>query len=266
VGFTILQPFWQKWWFLAAATATAALIIFLIVRVRLRQLANERQRLQMEKGLLELEQKALRLQMNPHFIFNALNSIQGQIHKKDEKTARYFLAKFSKLMRAILENSRSAAIPLEQEVQTLENYLSLEQFSRGNTFEFAVDLSPSVDPEAIRIPPMMIQPFIENAIIHGVGHLTEQGRINVHFERQNGHLACTVTDNGIGRDRAAAINSQLDHHHKSTALVVTQERLDRLQNGNQTVHSLEIEDLKNAQGAPAGTRVLLRIPLVETEA
>jgi len=115
--------------------------------------------------------------MNPHFIFNALNSIQALISQKDNKAARYQLAKFSKLMRSILENSRAQTIPLEDEIQTLENYLTIECSSRGNTFDFEVTTDKNIDIEEVMIPPMMLQPFVENAIIHGVAHLTEKGKV-----------------------------------------------------------------------------------------
>ena len=141
---------------------------------------QDRERLEMEKHLLELEQKALQLQMNPHFIFNALNTIQSQISEKDHQTARYQLAKFSKLMRAILENSRTSKISLETEIDTLKSYLVLEQFSRGQTFDFDIQIDLEDEDYEIFIPSMLIQPFVENAIIHGVAHLKEKkGKIGI---------------------------------------------------------------------------------------
>ena len=216
----------------------------------------------MEKHLLSLEQKALQLQMNPHFIFNALNSIQSLISQKDEKKARYQLAKFSKLMRSILENSRSQVITLEDEIQTLQDYLAIEKSSRGNTFDFKVTTLLEVDTEELMIPPMILQPFVENAIIHGVAHLTENGKIDIHFLQKNKILECSIQDNGIGREAAKEIKSQIEHQHKSAALEVTQERLDILNKDMRGLKSLEITDLKNKNGDASGTKVLVRL-LVE---
>lgn len=260
-SFTILPPFWQTWWFIALCIAAGLAIIALIFRVRLAQLRRERKALTLEKDLLALEQKALRLQMNPHFIFNALNSIQALITLKDEKTARYFLAKFSKLMRNILENSRESVISIESEVATLDSYLSLERFSRNEAFDFSIEVDEVLDAEGINIPPMMIQPFVENAIIHGVAHLSERkGQITVRFYQSGSTgLMCEVSDNGIGRTKAKSISSQVAHGHKSTALVVTQERLDLLNAGSTNGPSLEITDVE-ADGS--GTRVVLQLPLL----
>ena len=259
VRFEILKPFWQEWWFILSAIGAILLLIGLFFRSRLnavrRRAKAQQERLEMEKNLLELEQKALQLQMNPHFIFNALNSIQSQIGKQDNRTAKYQLAKFSKLMRAILENSRSNKISLEQEIETLTNYLTLEQFSRGNAFDFSIETPPDLDLEDTFIPPMMVQPFVENAIVHGVSHLEEKGQIRVQFLQENRALKCVVEDNGVGRERSAKLRSQAFEYHKSTALKVTQERLDILQPDGKK--RLIIEDILDAKGQVSGTRVIL---------
>ncbi len=266
IAFTIRPPFWQTWWFYLSAGLVISSLIFGIFRSRLNRIRRkskaDKERLEMEKNLLQLEQKALQLQMNPHFIFNALNSIQSLITKKDNQTARYQLAKFSKLMRAILENSRENNIPLEDEIQTLENYLAVEKFSRGNRFEYEFSVAEGLDPAHYLIPPMMIQPFVENAIIHGVAHRLEQGKIELRFRQQNYMLICEVLDNGIGRAAAQKIKSQQAAQHKSTALQVTQERLDILHQNKAIGKSLEISDRLNADGEIVGTKVILRLPLL----
>ena len=263
--FLILKPFWMKTSFMMACLLVFILFILLIFRWRVQRIQRNaeaaNQSLQTEKTLLELEQKALRLQMNPHFIFNALNSIQSQIGENKEQTARHYLAKFSKLMRMILENSRNAFITLEEEINTLENYLSLEKFSSNDQFDYVLETSPDLSPAEDKLPPMMIQPFVENAIIHGLKNLQGRGQLRIAFSKEGEYLVCRISDNGIGRERAAEINrAQREEHHKSTALVVTQERLDRL-NPHQTVQSLEITDLHDVSGAACGTLVTIRIPL-----
>ena len=265
VQFSIEPPIWERWWFKLAAILLGLILIGLFIRLRInrvrRQAAIKTERLEMEKSMIQLEQKAMQLQMNPHFIFNVLNSIQSLITKKDEKTARYFLAKFSKLMRAILENSREAKITLEQEIETLQNYLSVEQFSRGNSFDFEINIDPKLDIDEVMIPPMLLQPFVENAIIHGVGQVPEGGKIKLEFIQKYGTLECIVEDNGPGIEKARKRKSQQEHTHKSVALEVTEERLTILNAGIQN-RSLEMIDLAKVGEGRSGTKVILRLIMV----
>jgi len=265
--FEILAPFWQALWFRLGAFLTGLLLIGLFVKWRISLVKKRAKRIQdrlvLDKKLLELEQKALQLQMNPHFIFNALNSIQGSITPDNIKVARLQLAKFSKLMRATLENAREDAILLEEEIATLTNYLSLEQFSQGNTFDYEIIIEENLDPEAISLPSMILQPFVENAIIHGVAHLENRGKIVVHFSRKGKRLSCVIEDNGIGRAKAKQLKSQIAQNHKSVALDITKERLDLLRTGKAVKNSLQIIDLKDTEGAACGTRVELIIPIEE---
>ncbi len=267
VSFTILPPIWQTWWFITAAIAAGLLILVVTFRIRLNQvkqkIARDRERLEMEKNLLQLEQKALRLQMNPHFIFNALNSIQGLIVQQDAKKARYYLAKFSSLMRLILESTRTGSITLEDEIKTLSHYLSIEQFSKEHPFDFEILSPDEIDAAETMIPPMLIQPFVENAIIHGFSNIDYHGKITISFSVNGKFMTCTVTDNGIGRKKAAQQKSQVGQQHKSTALAVTQERLDILNTSTAKINSLQIVDLEEADGSAAGTRVTIKIPLAE---
>jgi two-component sensor histidine kinase len=265
--FVILKPWWAEWWFIASATAFVLLSLVSVFRLRVssvkRKAADQRRRLQLEKSMVELEQKALRLQMNPHFIFNALNSIQSLISSHDEQTARFYLAKFSKLMRMILENSRNMVVTLDDEIKTLDNYLALEKFCSGDKFDYRIEADKDIDTSWITLPPMMIQPFAENAVIHGLKHLDRRGEIAIRFSMKGETLECSITDNGIGREKAAALNlAQRESHHKSTALKVTQERLDLLNKEN-TDSSLEIIDLKDGNGNATGTRVVIRIRVGE---
>ena len=261
VAFSIRTPFWQTGLFKIGIILLGILLIGTFFFARIRTIRQESQqkteRLTMEKHLLELEQKALQLQMNPHFIFNVLNTIQSKINATDHRDARYQLAKFSKLMRATLENSRESAIPLSEEIQSLENYLAMEKMSRNNSFDYQIEIVGSTDPETL-IPPMLIQPFVENAIIHGVAHVPEGGKIEVKFTQRNGFLEAMISDNGIGRTAAKERKSQVEAQHKSLALTVTQERLSLLDTKPNGLKRLEIEDIyKN--GEAAGTTVILRI-------
>ncbi|MGB0176854.1 MAG: ligand-binding sensor domain-containing protein [Owenweeksia sp.] len=259
-SFSIKTPFWKTTWFIILAILSGLLLISTIVISRIRTLkrkaAENQQRLRMERDLISLEQKALRLQMNPHFIFHTLNSIQALIATKDEPTARIYLSRFSKLMRQILENSRSNEISLETEIDTMQNYLSIERFCHDEKFDYSIELNEELETAFIRIPPMILQPFVENAIIHGIGSLESQGYIKLHFTEEDQAMICTITDNGVGREQAAENRGK---DHQSTALKVTEERLNLL---NGSPNSIVIQDLKNDDGSAAGTRVTVKLPIL----
>lgn len=268
LSFVIDPPFWATSWFRFSAIGAGVLLVLLLFRSRLnavRRKAREKEiKLEMERNLLSLEQKALQLQMNPHFIFNTLNSIQNLITASDQQTARYYLAKFSGLMRGTLENSRASWITLENEIEVLTSYLSLEQFSRGHHFEFNISCAAEVDPETLLIPPMLVQPFVENAVIHGVAHRRTPGKIDIEFWEEEGLLHCSITDDGIGRAQAKQLKSQIGQgQHKSMGLQVTKERLDLLSRTNGRQKSVEIQDLVLPDGSPGGTKVILRLPFAE---
>jgi ligand-binding sensor domain-containing protein/two-component sensor histidine kinase len=259
IRFSILMPFWQKTWFMIVGILAVVLIaisVYLIRIGRIRDEAREKnEKLNLEKSVIELEQKALRLQMNPHFIFNSLNSIQGLIAKEDAKTARLYLSKFSKLMRQTLENSREMMITLADEISALENYLDIEKFTHENRFDYKIE--SEVETEDFLIPPLVIQPFAENAIIHGLMPKGTGGQLLIRFAKDGDDLLVEIWDNGVGRKAAAANKAQRSNYHKSAGLEVTQERLDLL-NGAET-KSLEIIDVQDSVGNALGTTVKIRL-------
>lgn len=265
----ISTPFWLTWWFTICWILTAFVLILAAFRWRIKRIqfkaAEAQQKIQLEKEVLELEQKASRLQMNPHFIFNALNSIQSLIGSGNEQQARYFLAKFSRLMRQILANSRATVISLEEEISTLENYLLIEKFCTGDRFDYEIKSSNSIEKDYIQIPPMLIQPFVENAIKHGFkSHpsLPEnfRGKITISFEEFKNQLICAISDNGIGRKKAAELNLQSkETYHESTALKVIEERLSLV---DENSSSIEIHDVFDADNRCIGTKVIVKIPIM----
>jgi ligand-binding sensor domain-containing protein len=263
-NFRITPPVWATWTFRIVA---GILILFVIViifswRVRLikRKTKQQLEKVTLEKHVLELEQKALRLQMNPHFIFNALQSIQGFIARNDSAEARRYLAKFGKLMRATLENSRHAYTSVALETESLEHYLGLEALCHGNRFTFSIDCDQRIDPEATFIPVMLIQPFVENAVIHGMLHLGEkQGRIEIRFVLDGKSVICEIEDNGVGRVKAKEYESEIKKDHKSAALEITRERLAQANEKDLPESKLEIIDLYDRDGNASGTRVVIRI-------
>ncbi len=258
-AFTIQKPFWQEWYFrlgilvlLGAVAAWGARAY--IQRIRSSE-ARQREQLEIKNRLLQLEQKALQLQMNPHFIFNAFNSIQSLIATRDYDVARQEINRFAKLMRSILNNSRKTSITLQEEMDTLEQYLLVEQFCQQNPFTFTVQCAENVDAENLEIPPMLLQPFVENAVVHGVSHLSYPGRIEVFFDLHDDMLLCRITDNGPGREKAALLREAKKPGHQSAALAVTQERLAAIGG------SIQLRDLLDGEGKVRGTEVMLKVSI-----
>ena len=261
----ITPPYYTTWWFLAVCFLFFIGLIgmlFYLSRRRLKQKnANLKEKLSLERNLVELEQKALRLQMNPHFIFNVLQSIQEQIITDDKNKARLSIAKFAKLMREILENSREKFISLEQELQTVENYLKLEQLTKTVRFTYSIKIDDAIDDEEAIIPPLLIQPFAENAIIHGFKNMDRPPHLSINIELETENtIKIIIEDNGCGRQKSQTNKAQVDHLHKSLALQVTQERLSQLSREKSEKPLFEIID-KNLNGSPTGTLVVLRIAI-----
>lgn len=253
--FTIRKPWWDEWAFRLPLLGALLLLIlggarWYIRRIRQKE-AAQREQLELQNKLLQLEQKSLQLQMNPHFIFNALNSIQSLIATQDYAVARQEINHFAKLMRGILHNSRKSVITLKAEMDTLEQYLRVEQFCQQNPFTFELTLECIADPEELEIPPMLLQPFVENAVVHGISPLPYPGHISVRFAFREQHLYCTIRDNGVGRERAARLREAKKPGHQSTALQVTQERLAALGG------SLQFNDIVQPDGQIGGTEVLI---------
>jgi ligand-binding sensor domain-containing protein len=283
-AFIIEPPFWQRWWFMAVLILLAIAGILGAAKIyinhiqrredekaRVQQLitkaASERQQAQLEA--LQNKQKAtearlqsMRLQMNPHFLFNALNSIQQMILAGDETIATRCLSKFSKLLRRILIHSDKEKITLREELETLRLYVDLESFRFRDRFEYFITCENSIDQDDARIPTLLIQPFVENAIWHGLMHKEGVRRLLVHFKEENETLICTIEDNGIGRQASQAIkeNSLHDQKHTGKGIAVATERLRVFGENSGHTSQLEIIDLKTDQGLPAGTRVIVKFP------
>lgn len=205
-----------------------------------------------------LKQEALQSQMNPHFLFNALNSVQSLIATGDNSTASIVLARFSRLMRSLLQNSRQRFIPLESELEFIENYISLEQQRFKSSFDVEINTDALDELHALEVPPLVLQPFIENALIHGLLPKKGKGLLHIHFEHQDQYfIRCIVQDNGIGRTAASKINRQ--KQHESLGLDITRQRLEQL--SNQKVAHIRFNDLKNEDGSAAGTAVSVLLPL-----
>jgi sensor histidine kinase YesM len=263
VSVIIEPPWYGTWWFRVLMLLSGASILWFLVSRRMMQIRRkhdiELKVLEIEKQKFDLEQKALRLQMNPHFIFNSLNSIQSYIVTHETGMAVTYLGKFSQLMRLILMNSGNNFVVFREELKAITHYLDLEKLRFDNKFDYSIHIDKNIDTEFIEIPPMIVQPYIENAIIHGILHKKSKGSIEIDFALKGENLLCTVTDNGIGRAQAAEIREKAGIKRKSTGMYITKARLEMLNKNTKAGYSVRIEDLKDANGKPAGTRVELVI-------
>jgi tetratricopeptide (TPR) repeat protein len=236
------------------------LISLIIAVICLAYNLHARNKIENKRKELLMEQRLLRSQMNPHFFFNTLTTLQTFVINNEARLAGKYIAKFAKLMREILENSTKSRISLDKEIEALENYLTLQQIRLNNNFDFHIHIDEEIDDHSIAIPPMLIQPFIENAIEHGLKHLTlKEGELNIHFSVENDLLNVVICDNGIGRTKSSQINSLLRKDHNSLGAKITNERLELITNDKKKKSRLIIYDLYDQNQEAAGTKVELKI-------
>jgi len=259
--FTIDIPYWKTWWFIASLSVLIILILYLSVRFRIRQIkTREKLKTEMNKKIANIESQALRSQMNPHFIFNTMSSIQHYISNNDSDAAMKYLSKFAKLMRKIMDNSKQQVISVSEELDALNLYLELEVMRFDKKFEYIINVDKSIDQNYEQIPSMLIQPYIENAIIHGLLPKDGNGKISITLLRQGDTILCTIEDNGIGRKNSLEFKKNRVQQYKSMGMNITQERLDILNSSLKSNIFVEIIDLYN-NGEPSGTKVNLTIPI-----
>lgn len=236
-------------------------------QLHIHKLESEQKQMELQKQALELETQALRAQMNPHFIFNCLSSINKFILKNESRIASDYLTRFSRLIRMVLTNSQLSMIPLSDEVDMLRLYLDMERLRFSNSFDYNIVFSNAIEPESVYIPPMVLQPICENAIWHGLMHKDGQGKLNIQLYMVDQELNCTITDNGVGRAKAKELKSKSGDKQKSFGLKITTERL-ALFNNDKSSASYQVEDLKDENGNNTGTRVTLKIkpkPIVKQQ-
>lgn len=264
-SFVVKAPFYTTWWFILSCLGLTIILILLAFRIRLQQ-EKKKQKLEFD-NLVEVskaELKALRAQMNPHFVFNSLNSIQHFIlHNKTEEAARY-LNKFAKLIRIILNNTEKPMVTVNEDVEAITLYLELEKMRFENKFNYSIIVNDTVDGDYDEIPPMLIQPYLENAILHGVNPKEETGHITVEISLINAFIKISIIDDGIGREKSKAIQSlQPAARHKSLGMKITKDRVRILNTMHQSNLNVNIIDLYNQNKEAIGTRVDLYIPYIK---
>lgn len=264
IHFFIQKPLWERVWFRTLIVAGIVIIIGFFFLDKINRIKKkEEEKTRINKQIADLEMKALRAQMNPHFIFNAMNSVQNYILKNERMIAQDYLAKFARLVRNVLDNSKAETISLFNEIETLKLYLELEQLRAPGKFSFSIRINEELQLKTVMIPPLLIQPFIENAILHGLVHKrNKEGKIELSITWANQHLVCIVDDNGIGRKKSQEIKSSRDTLHRSFGLEATQERIEIINSQPDKSASIRIEDKEGEAENPTGTRVTITIPFI----
>ena len=242
---------------LFAGIGAGAMIISLFVL-----LFFQRKRMYAEQKSVLMEQRLLRAQMNPHFLFNSLASIQNYIINEKTDQATLYLSRFSQLVRNVLDNSAEEYVSLENEVDAIQNYLELQKVRYAGKFDYRMTVDERIDPESTLIPPMLAQPFIENAIEHGIKHKETRGNIDIRFLLEDGLIRFEVEDDGVGRNRAREIESRQQRNHRSMSTAITRDRLLAMNKKlKRKKIRMEIIDLKDEAGVGCGTRVTFGIPV-----
>lgn len=264
VPFIIMPPFYFRIWFIAGLTLFVFFIFYLVYRVRnsLRKKKVEAQQLQYQTRLLELEQQALNASMNRHFVFNSLNSIQYFINVEDKKSANTYLTKFAKLIRKNLDDLQSDCVPLEEEIERIKLYLSLEEMRFEGSFKYVVDLDQELVLMSVAIPTMIIQPFVENSILHGILPQDKPGFVSIHISKKEDTVVFIIQDNGVGYDTSIEQKNTLKNTHASKGMSITKERLSVLKKvySNDHIGVLGPMELKDPEGKSIGTSVEIRLP------
>jgi ligand-binding sensor domain-containing protein len=257
-AFTIRPPWWQTWWFRLSATLAVAGMIYFLFRRRIQLVKNKAS---IRQQMTELKGQALRAQMNPHFIFNCLNAIQELIVREQYTASYNYLSKFSKLLRMVLAMSEKNLIPLNNEIAMCMLYLELESMRFKNSFGYTIQVDPEIDTDTVFIPTLLMQPFIENAIWHGLMQKEGEKKLSIHFTEQNGRLICTISDNGIGRKRSAEIKAQKigSRHFDSKGMELAKQRIENLHADGAHDTAIEITDCTDEQGNATGTIVRITI-------
>jgi ligand-binding sensor domain-containing protein len=264
IPFQVEKLLWEKNWFRVLVLLVTGAFIWLFVYYRIKK-ANKQndEKIQISNRMAELEQRALKAQMNPHFIFNSLNSVQQYVIDKDLLGANKFITEFSRLIRLTLDISSKTKISIYEEISYLTTYLELEKTKFEDKFTYSLVIAPDMDAGEWFIPPMILQPYVENSIRHGVRYRRDkQGHIKISFLLDAQYLVCQVEDNGVGRKKAGEYKSEMPIEYQSKGMTLTARRIEMFNQSNDTPVLIEIEDLELGN-KPAGTRVTLRFPMTD---
>ncbi len=261
-SFEILPPFWTRWWFVLFCLMVVLFVLWAAYKIRVNEIRkkHENQQLVYKSKLMLLEHQSLNSSMNRHFIFNALNSIQYYMDKEDKLSAHKYLSRFAKLIRMNLDSSMSNLVPASEEIERLDLYLQIELMRFEEKFDYSITVSDEVDVESIEIPPMLLQPYAENSILHGILPAEKRGRIDIRIDQnEQGHIIFSIEDNGIGLEESKARKSKKSPH-VSRGTSITAQRIQLLGATNNINISINGPfEVKNGKNEVLGTRVELII-------
>ena len=252
----------HKYYTYGFAGITILLVLIGLLLIRQNKLNSKRKISEMNHKISEMTQKNLRQQMNPHFIFNTLNSIQYYMYQHDKISTNNYLTKFASLMRKTLENSQHTSIPIKDEIDALELYLQLEALRFKEKFDYTISVDEEIDTLLYKIPTMLIQPYVENAIIHGLINKDDKGFLKVELKLEDNCIGCTIEDNGIGREAAQIIKKNKNGNHNSLGTTITESRLKLVNSLYGRKMKILYTDLKDTNGHAAGTKVEIHIPII----
>ena len=259
ISFHIAKPLTSQWWFIVLIIVVIVSVIYILFNLRMKIIHRRNELIQ---DINSYKQQILRQQMNPHFIFNTLNSIQYFLLDEDTTSSLTYLAKFAKLMRIILDNSQHTFISIEDEIRGLELYLELESLRFEKSFDYEITIDKDVNSFNYKIPALLLQPYVENSIRHGLLHKKEKGYLKVHIKKHEKALFCLIEDNGIGRKKSEEIKMKKGPMTKSLGSKITEDRINILNSLYSDEIDVHYHDLKDDQGVPHGTRVEIKLPFV----
>ena len=255
-SFSIEPPWWQTWWFRVGAVVLVTAFVFWLFRRRIKSIRHESE---LKQKIAETEMMALRAQMNPHFIFNCINSIDAMIQSNDKYQATVYLNKFAKLIRNILDSSKQNLVPLSKDLETLQLYVDLELFRNENKFTAHIEADPALLQDDYQVPPLIVQPYVENAILHGLRYRNDnEGRLNVSIQRENATLKYEIIDNGVGRNGKVDQMQDPKKQKQAYGMQISNDRV-RIFN-NEEKASVQITDLEN-NGEQCGTKVTVQLKI-----
>ena len=265
IQFEIKKPFWLKPIFLFGFGFVFLGLIYAFYKLQILKLEKRNQllleKVNLEKNLNQSKLKAIKSQMNPHFFYNALNTIQSFILSNEKKQAVSYLSKFSNLTRTILEMTEKETISIAEEVKTLSLYLDIEKARFEEDFNYHILVDNEIDAENIKIPTMLLQPYVENAVKHGLLHKQGEKAVTIHFQKETEHIKISIDDNGIGRQKSTELNAIKNKNHNSFATEAMQNRVNLLNQYNQKNISIQYIDKTNLNNQPTGTSVVFEIPI-----
>ncbi len=262
LSIVVTPPFWRTLWFRVTAGLLAAASLLLFIRYRIRRIKREEAlKSAFNKKVAELEMQALKAQMNPHFLFNSLQSIKWHLINNNPEVSVHYIDRFAFLIRKVLNNSKSSLVRLSEELEALELYIQIEQSRFPGRFDYEIRVGPEIPADFVQIPPLLLQPFVENAIWHGLMHKKNGGgKLQVRVDKAGRDLRIEVEDNGVGRETARQAKDNGHSRHPSMGIKLTGERLEVFEKLFGLKAEMNIADLKDDRGSALGTRVNIRLP------